>query len=98
VEEDAPFLPRKRQRLLQFLLVSDQPDPSQRIGMRKRIGDGRRRSGRRQPAGRGIFEQGLGGFCRQVRRQRKEAVFGGCANVGEPVSGHADGEQHIVVQ
>ena len=98
MEEDAPFLPRKRQRLFQFLLVGDQSDPPQGIGMRERIGDSRRRSGRDQPAGGGIFEQGFGGFRRQVRSQREEAVFGGRADVGEPVGGHADGKQRIVVQ
>ena len=98
VEEDAPFLPRKRERLFQFLLVGDQPDPPQRIGMRERIGDGRGRSGRRQPAGGGVFEQRFGGFGRQVRRQREETVFAGRADVGQPVGGHADGEQRIIVQ
>ena len=98
VEEDAPFLPRKGERLLQFLLIGDQPDPPQGVGMRERIGDGRRRSGRRQPAGCGVFEQGFGGFGRQVSRQREEAVFGRRADVGQPVGGHADREQRIVVQ
>ena len=98
VEEDAPFLPRKGERLFQFLLVGDQPDPPQRIGMREGIGDGRRRSGRHQPAGGGIFEQRFGGLGRQVSRQREEAVFVGRADVGQPVGGHADGEQRIIVQ
>ena len=98
VEEDAPFLPRKGERLFQFLLVGDQPDPPQRIGMRERIGDGRRRRGRHQPAGGGEFEQRFGGFGRQVSRQREETVFAGRADVGQPVGGHADREQRIVVQ
>ena len=98
VEEDAPFLPWKGERLFQFLLIGDRPDPPQRIGMRERIGDGGSRRGRRQPAGGGIFEQGFGGFGRQMGRQREETVFAGRADVGQPVGGHADREQRIVVQ
>ena len=98
VEEDAPFLPRKGERLLQLLLIGDQPDPPQRIGMRERIGDGRSRRGRHQPAGGGIFEQRFGCLGRQVSRQREETVLAGGADVGQPIGGHADREQRIVVQ
>ena len=62
------------------------------------IGDSRRRRGRHQPAGGGVFEQRFGGLGRQVRRQREETVLAGRADVGQPVGGHADGEQRIVVQ
>ena len=98
VKEDAPFLPRKGERLFQFLLVGDEPDPPQRIGMREGIGDRRGRRGRHQPAGRGVFQQSFGGFGRQVGGQCEEAVFARRANIGQPVGGHADREQRIVVQ
>ena len=45
VQEDAPLLPRKGQRLLQFLLVGDQPNSPQRIGMLEGIGRRRSRAG-----------------------------------------------------
>ena len=57
-----------------------------------------RRSGRHQPAGRGKFEQRFGSFGREVSSQREEAVFVGRADIGQPVGGHADREQRIVVQ
>jgi hypothetical protein len=98
VEENAPFLPREGQRLFQFLLVGDQPDPPQRIGMREGIGDGRDRYGRHQPAGGGIFEQRLGGFGRQVRRKREEAVLARGADIGQPICGDADRQQRIVIE
>jgi hypothetical protein len=41
VQEDAPLLPWKGQRLLQFLLVGDQANPAQRIGMPEGIGSHR---------------------------------------------------------
>jgi hypothetical protein len=34
VQEDAPFRPRKGESLFQLLLIGDQLDPPQRIGMR----------------------------------------------------------------
>jgi hypothetical protein len=96
VEEDAPFLPRKGQSLFEFLLIGDRANPAQRIRMRKRIGSGW--SGRRQPAGRGIFEQRFRGLRRQMPGQREEAVLIGCTDIGQPVGGHADRKQRVIIQ
>ncbi len=98
VEEDAPLLPRKGQRLLQFLLVGDRANPPQRIGMLEWIGPRGLRSGHRQLAGRGKFEQRFGRLGGKMCRQREEAIFIGRADIGEPVGGHADREQRIVIQ
>jgi hypothetical protein len=96
VEENAPLLPRKGQRLLQFLLVGDRANPAQRIGMLEGIG--RHGSGHGQLSGRGKFEQRFGGLGGKMNRQREEAVFVGRTDVGQPVGGHADREQRIVIQ
>ena len=98
MEEDAPFLPWEGERLLQLLLIGDRPDPPQRVGMRERIGEGRGWRGRHQFAGGGIFEQRLAGFGREVGRQREETVFVRRSDIGQPIGGHADGQQCIVVQ
>jgi hypothetical protein len=55
-------------------------------------------SWRQKPARRGIFQQGFGGFGRQMIGDAEEAIFGHSADVGQPIGRHPDRQQRIVIQ
>ncbi|MNL52138.1 hypothetical protein D3C87_1752880 [compost metagenome] len=83
MEKYPPFLPGKRQCLLQLILVGDRANPAQRIRVREWISYANNRG--RQCSSGSIFQQRLGGFCWQMHCNGKESILVGASDICKPV-------------